>query len=71
MHGVVGKIEEGCVRLDKPLEWREGRRVLVIPLPEGEPNSTATPPPELLEEDARELAPRLDVLGGINQGELE
>jgi hypothetical protein len=70
MHGVVGTIEKGAVRLEKPIAWEEGQRVLVIALPQGEPMSTAAPPPELLEADALELAPRVDVLEGINRGEL-
>lgn len=68
---VVGTIEKGVVRLEKPIGWQEGQRVLVIALPQGEPLSTLEPPPELLEADARELAPRVDVMERINRGELE
>ena len=71
MNSVVGTIERGQVRLDEPTAWEEGQRVLVIVLPQGEPVSTAAPPPELLEADAREIAPRAEMLERINRGELE
>jgi hypothetical protein len=71
MYTVIGMVERGAVRLEQPTTWKEGQRVLVIALPSDEPVGTAAPPLELLEEDAREMAPRPDALKRANQGELE
>ena len=70
MHAVIGMVERGTVRLEQPTPWEEGQRVLVIALPPDEPIGAAAPPLELLEEDAREMAPRPDALKRANRDEL-
>ena len=69
MTSAIGHIENGRVRLDENVDWSEGQEVLVIPL-----SATATdrqaPPPELLEEDAREFATRPEAISDINRREL-
>jgi hypothetical protein len=70
MHAVIGMVEGSTVRLEQPTTWKEGQRVLVIALPPDEPVCASAPPLELLEEDARELAPRPDALKRANQDEL-
>ena len=62
MNAVAGRFEEGGVRLDQPSGWPEGQRVLVIALPADEMIHAGAPPADLLEEDARDLAPRRDAL---------
>jgi predicted DNA-binding antitoxin AbrB/MazE fold protein len=70
MHTVVGMVENGTIRLEQPTTLKEGQRVLVIALISDEAFGATAPPAELLEEDARELAPRRDALARANQGEL-
>lgn len=69
MTSAIGHIESGGVRLDESVDWADGQAVLVIPLPVGIPDRPA-PPPELLEEDAREFATRPDTIADINRREL-
>jgi hypothetical protein len=69
MTSAIGRIESGRVRLDESVDWADGQAVLVIPLPAGAPDRLA-PPPELLEEDAREFATRQDTIADINRREL-
>jgi hypothetical protein len=70
MHGVEGTVEGGTVRLAEKTEWPEGQRVLVIALPADAPLGLPAPPADLLEEDARDLAPRREVLHRLNEDEL-
>ncbi len=66
----TGRVEGGAVRFEEPADWAEGQRVLIIALPPGEAFSTEAPPVDLLEEDAREFAPRPDLLAAMNRDEL-
>lgn len=58
VHALTGTIAGGTVQMDRPAEWPEGQRVLVIALPPELEAVRTPPPPELLEEDAKELATR-------------
>ena len=71
MLGLVGRIEGGAVHLDQKVTWGDGQRVLVIALPPDELVASGMPPTELLEEDARELAPRADLIARTNLDELD
>ena len=64
MTSAIGHIESGGVRLDESVDWADGQAVLVIPLPVGAPDRPA-PPPELLEEDAREFATLPDTIADM------
>jgi hypothetical protein len=66
----IGRVEGGTVRFKAPADWTEGQRVLMIAIPPGELECTEVPPADLLEEDAREFAPRPAVLGSVNKTEL-
>jgi hypothetical protein len=66
---VVGHVEDGVVRLNAPAQWKDGQVVLVIPL-DALPASDETPPADLLEQDAAELAPRRDVLRSVSEDDL-
>ncbi len=61
MQTVEGTFESGAVKIDRPLAWADGQRVLVIALPPESGADRIAPPADLLEEDARELAVRGDV----------
>jgi hypothetical protein len=69
MTSAVGHIENGTVRLDQSVDWSEGQEVLVIALPVAMTDRLA-PPPELLEEDAREFATRPEAIAAVNRREL-
>jgi hypothetical protein len=69
MSSAIGHLENGIVRLDEPTPWSNGQTVIVVALPL-ENIGTEEPPPELLEEDAREFAVRREVLADINRREL-
>jgi hypothetical protein len=69
MTSVLGHLEDGTVRLNESVDWAEGQEVLVIALPGHLAESPETPA-ELLEEDAREFAPRRETLSGVNRREL-
>jgi hypothetical protein len=66
----IGRVEGGAVRFEEPADWAEGQRVLMIAIPPGELVCANVPPAELLEEDAREFAPRPEVLASVNKNEL-
>lgn len=70
MNAMTGTMESGAVRLERPVGWADGQRVLVIALPADEALGLEAPPLELLEEDARELGPRRDALANVNRDEL-
>ncbi len=70
---LIGHIEKGQVRLERPLAGSEGQIVLVIPLPASEfagADRPLAPPPDLLEEDAAEFRRRSETLSELNRGEL-
>ena len=69
MTSVIGRVENGTVRLSESVGWSEGQEVLVIMLRE-RPIQGDAPPAELLEEDAREFAVRPDTLREVNRREL-
>ena len=58
------------MRFEAPSDWSEGQRVLMIAIPPDELERTEVPPADLLEEDAREFAPRSEVLASVNKNEL-
>jgi len=66
----IGRVEGGAVRFEVPADWTDGQRVLMIAIPPGELVGTDVPPADLLEEDAREFAPRSEVLASVNKDEL-
>jgi hypothetical protein len=66
---VVGHLEDGVVRLSAPAQWQDGQIVLVIPLA-ALPAGDDAPPPDLLEQDAAELAPRRDALRNASEDDL-
>jgi hypothetical protein len=68
MNGVMGRVENGQIRLGQTIDWSNGQRVLVIAIPAL--HTTDAPPPQLLEEDAREFARRPDSLDDVNGPEL-
>jgi hypothetical protein len=65
----IGQVSNGVIQLDEPGSWVEGQRVLVIALP-AEAEASAPPPDDLLDEDAREFAPRRDRISVVNRSEL-
>jgi hypothetical protein len=69
MASANGHIENGTVHLDQSVDWSEGQKVLVILLPAAAARLQA-PPPELLQEDAREFATRPDAIANVNRREL-
>jgi hypothetical protein len=66
----IGRVEGGAVRFEVPPDWAEGQRVLIIAIPPSEVVGMDAPPADLLDEDAREFAPRPDVLASVNRNEL-
>jgi len=69
MTSANGHIENGTVHLDQSVDWSEGQEVLVILLPAAAARLQA-PPPELLQEDAREFATRPEAIANVNRREL-
>lgn len=69
LDAIVGQVSNGVIRLSKPGPWAEGQRVLVIALPP-DAQVSAPPPDDLLDEDAREFAPRRDRISSVNRREL-
>ncbi len=70
---MIGRIEQGQVRLAQPVMGSEGQAVLVIPLPVPDPateHPQLAPPEHLLEEDAKEFRRRPETLSALNRGEL-
>ncbi|MBI4706076.1 MAG: hypothetical protein HY744_33700 [Deltaproteobacteria bacterium] len=73
MGAVVGRIEQGQVRLTQRLAGSEGQAVLVVLLPGSavaKEGQRMAPPADLLEEDAREFRRRPETLSALNHGEL-
>jgi hypothetical protein len=73
MSAMIGRIEQGQVRLAKPVAGSEGQAVLVIPLPVSDPGAESplsAPPEHLLDEDANEFRRRPETLSALNRGEL-
>jgi hypothetical protein len=70
MRSAIGIVDGGKVRLEESLDWSDGQRVLVIPVPADDSVHRGPPPAELLEDDESELSPRRAPLSDINRREL-
>ena len=69
MNSMIGRVENGQIRVGQAISWSNGQRVLVIPIPTLD--ATEAPPTQLLEEDAREFARRPDSLVDVDGPDLK
>jgi hypothetical protein len=71
---VTGRLENGQIRLLRPVAWNDGQQVLVILLPQAVGAGSRpflSPPIQLLEEDAVEFCRRPETVTAVNRAELE